>query len=77
MNLVAADPWGGSRVLADNDCGGGSDTLNGDHGDSGDSRGHVAQCMAGGGNESWVPSMTTTSQTTGLRSACGRDLWVP
>jgi hypothetical protein len=50
MDLVAADPRGGYRVLADVVTSGGSDTLDGGHGDGGGAR---TRCTAGGGDEGW------------------------
>jgi hypothetical protein len=46
-DLVAADPRGGSQVLADVQCGGGSDTLD----DYGDGSGARTRCTASGEDE--------------------------
>jgi hypothetical protein len=43
---VAADPWGGSRVLPGGRRGGGSDTVYGGHGDGGGARARRARLAA-------------------------------
>jgi hypothetical protein len=64
MDLVAADPWGGSWVLADDVTSGGSDTVYGGHGDSSGAR---ARGTAGGGDEGWEVR----------QSLPGDDIFVP